>query len=68
MELSIIELGRGMGNSTAAFTEAIAPGGRVLSLCRSRSWDSETLPRLRPLVDEAWLSRLDVRRVDIAQR
>src|SRR5579871_2364551 len=57
----IIELGRGKGNSTAAFSEAAFLNGgwtRVLSICLSADWEEQTLPRLRPLVSENWLRNL----------
>src|SRR5580658_766940 len=43
----ILELGRGSGNSTVAFTEAVNRMGgkaRVLSICRSLDWEEYTLP------------------------
>jgi len=64
----ILELGRGRGNSTCAFTEASnLNNGRsaVLSLCLSDSWDKETLPRVRKIVPENWFRPLDIRRADI---
>lgn len=66
----IIELGRGKGNSTCAFTEASHLNGgrtRVLSLCMSDSWEVETLPRLRPVVPEDWFKPLETLRTDILQ-
>lgn len=64
----IVELGRGKGNSTAAFAEAAFVGGgqtRVLSICLSADWDEQTLRRLRPLVSEDWLHNLTALRTGI---
>ncbi len=64
----ILELGRGKGNSTVAFTEAAFLAGgptRVLSLCLSSDWEEQTLPRLRPLVTEEWLNNLTALRTEI---
>jgi hypothetical protein len=63
----IVELGRGKGNSTAIFCQAASRLGRtrVVSLCVSKYWSEETLPRLRPLVTPRWLGALDARTTDI---
>jgi hypothetical protein len=63
----IVELGRSRGNSTALFCQAATRLGatRVVSLCNSRLWDDETLPKLKPLVAAGWLDRLDARTTDI---
>src|SRR5262245_42974585 len=50
----ILELGRGFGNSTCAFTEAanqLAPDTRtrVVSVCKSREWHTMTRPALTPV-------------------
>lgn len=66
----ILELGRGKGNSTCAFTEAsnINEGrSRILSLCLSDSWERETLPRLRKIVPAAWFHPLQAQRADILE-
>jgi hypothetical protein len=58
----VLELGRGLGNSTCAFTEAArmnAPGMRVVSLCNTDAWQTITAPALRNVVDEAWFVPLD---------
>lgn len=61
----VIELGRGKGNSTCAFTDvAASSGARVLSICRTDSW-KQTLKRIAPLIDAEWLARLDARRANI---
>src|SRR5262249_23539868 len=64
----IVELGRAKGNSTALFTQAASRLGgstRVVSLCTSKDWENETLPRVRAIVPGGWLDRLDARIVDI---
>ena len=63
----IVELGRSKGNSTALFCQAAwrLGGTRVVSLCNSRDWVDETLPRLRPVVPAAWFDALDARIGDI---
>lgn len=66
----ILELGRGRGNSTCAFTEAsnINDGrSRVLSLCLSDSWERETVPRLRKVVPGSWFHPLQAQRADILE-
>lgn len=65
----ILELGRGYGNSTCAFTEAAALLGgdatRVVSICRSRSWDQRTRSAIAPFVTRDWTARLTILRGDI---
>lgn len=64
----ILELGRGMGNSTCAFTEvahAIGSQARVVSLCLSDTWEVRTLPRLRSLTGEGWYRPLETHRTNI---
>lgn len=63
----ILELGRGKGNSTCAFTEAsnLKKGSRVLSLCLSDSFERETVPQLRKIVPESWFAPLEALRADI---
>ena len=66
----ILELGRGRGNSTCAFTEAsnINEGrSRILSLCLSDNWERETLPRLRRIVPASWFHPLQAQRADILE-
>ncbi len=63
-----IEIGRGYGNSTVAFVEALhhyKPDGRVYSICISDSWDNETLPRLKEFLDDDWFRPLDAPIIDI---
>src|SRR5438093_1414104 len=47
----IVELGRSKGNSTAVFCQAAARlgGTRVVSLCTSRDWVDQSLPKVRPV-------------------
>lgn len=60
----ILELGRGRGNSTAAFTEAaniLSKDGhetKVVSLCFSEDWDEFTKPRLKKVVSKDWFNPL----------
>jgi hypothetical protein len=66
----ILELGRGFGNSTCAFTEAAnmlggASQTRVLSLCNSAEWDTTTVPALRSVVARDWFAPLRALRADI---
>jgi cephalosporin hydroxylase len=63
----IIELGRGLGNSTCVFTEAANQLGncRVLSLCISQDWDARTKPRISEVVPPNWFDPLDARTTDI---
>jgi hypothetical protein len=63
----IVELGRHRGNSTCVFTTAAqALGARVVSLCLSPRWRTQTRSRLTGLVPPSWLSHLDAREEDIA--
>ena len=64
----ILDLGRGKGNSTCAFTEAShyrAGNTKVLSLCLSDSWERETAPLLRQFVPDGWFDTLQIWRTDI---
>jgi hypothetical protein len=66
----ILELGRGFGNSTCAFTEAANQLGgvtrtRVVSLCKSREWDILTRPALTPVVGDSWFAPLEALTTDI---
>jgi hypothetical protein len=66
----VLELGRGKGNSTCAFTEACNLNHRrtrILSLCLSADWERDTLPRLRPIVPKEWFSPLQAVRADILE-
>src|SRR4051812_1935491 len=52
----VIELGRGLGNSTTVFTVAATrlPATKVVSvgLDLAQGWRTRTVPKLKPLVDE----------------
>jgi hypothetical protein len=63
----IVELGRSKGNSTALFCQAASRLGatRVVSLCNSKDWVEESLPRVTAVVPPGWLDRLDARITDI---
>jgi hypothetical protein len=66
----VLELGRGFGNSTCAFTEAAHLRGdglqvRVVSLCNSSEWDSVTAPALKRVVSRDWFAPLEAFRTDI---
>jgi hypothetical protein len=63
----IVELGRGMGNSTAAFGQAAARLGRtkVVSLCQSTDWSTSVASRIAPVVEPGWFSNIDARVADI---
>lgn len=57
----IIELGRGMGNSTACFLEAANQLGgqdacRVVSLCRRVQWKTVTSKRLAERCSKSWFA------------
>jgi hypothetical protein len=63
----ILELGRGRGNSTAVFCQAMSRLGQgdVVSLCQTGDWASLVAPRLAKIVPASWFSRLDARTTDI---
>jgi FkbM family methyltransferase len=66
----VLELGRGPGNSTCAFTEAAHVNQsrtRVLSLCLSDDWERVTVPRLLPVVRPDWFQPLQALRGDILE-
>lgn len=65
----ILELGRAKGNSTALFTQAASrlPHARVVSVCLSDDWTSETVPRLARVVPAGWFDRLDARIAEILE-
>ncbi|MCJ7696907.1 MAG: class I SAM-dependent methyltransferase [Thermoplasmata archaeon] len=54
----ILELGRGYGNSTCAFTEVchlLPPRQcKVLSVCLSDEWNSRTVSHLKKVVEDEW--------------
>src|SRR4030042_4039382 len=65
----ILELGRGYGNSTCAFTEVanlLKPQPcRVLSLCISDSWHARILPNGQRIVEKSWFDPLEALQTDI---
>ncbi|MFN2454874.1 MAG: hypothetical protein ABR577_11705, partial [Pyrinomonadaceae bacterium] len=63
----ILELGRGLGNSTCAFTEAAnrLPNCSVISLDVSKVWEEETLPKVQKLMPAAWFEPLQALQADI---
>lgn len=63
----IVELGRGMGNSTCVFTEAANQLGncRVVSLCLSPDWDNTVKHRVAQVVPESWFQPLEIRNEEI---
>ncbi|HCM42318.1 MAG TPA: hypothetical protein DIS66_03260, partial [Candidatus Omnitrophica bacterium] len=64
----IIELGRGKGNSTCAFAEALQMlkiPASIESLCFSDDWDRETLNKIQPLISAEWLKPIHIIRGDI---
>lgn len=65
----VIELGRGWGNSTCVFTEAMnqlgGDGRRVVSVCLSEGWETRTRARVAGLVPPEWFTPLQARRSDI---
>ena len=63
----IIELGRGMGNSTALFGEAAARQGhtKVVSLCQSTDWSTSVASRIAAVVRPGWFANIDARVADI---
>ncbi|OGW82670.1 MAG: hypothetical protein A3C47_00580 [Omnitrophica bacterium RIFCSPHIGHO2_02_FULL_51_18] len=65
----VLELGRGRGNSTCAFTEAIhlinSGNRQVVSLCLSDDWDKLTKPRVSQVVPSSWFSPLQTLQTDI---
>jgi hypothetical protein len=63
----VVELGRGRGNSTALFCQAIATlgRGRVVSLCNTGDWATVTAPRVSKVVGRRWFDPLEARITDI---
>lgn len=57
----IIEFGRGMGNSTAVFTEAAnqLDNCKVISICLSTDWQNKTASRIVKFVPKNWFDKLD---------
>ena len=65
----ILELGRGLGNSTCAFAEAASlmkPSHcHISSLCLSDDWEKTSLPKISKLISGEWLANLEIHRTDI---
>ena len=66
----IIELGRGLGNSTCCFLEVAnqlggAAACRVVSLCETDDWFTHTVPRLEAIVAPGWFAPAEIRLCDI---
>jgi hypothetical protein len=65
----VLELGRGYGNSTTAFTAAATklPTTRVVSVGYDSGevWSNQTAPRLRRIVGDDFFARLDIHHTDI---
>jgi hypothetical protein len=66
----IVELGRGLGNSTCCFLEVSArlrPAVpcRLLSLCLTDAWFQTTRPRLEPLCTPEWFAPGEILTTDI---
>ncbi len=67
----VLELGRGYGNSTTAFTAAATrlPATRVVSVGYDGGevWSKVTAPKLKPLVGDDFFDRLEVHHTDIRE-
>lgn len=63
----IIEVGRGYGNSTAAFTEAAnqLKKSKVYSICLSNDWKLKTTPKLSNFLPKEWFQKLDAQIVNV---
>jgi cephalosporin hydroxylase len=63
----IVEIGRGWGNSTCVLTEAAnqLEKTKVVSFCRSDTWQKRTLPRVATVVPPDWTEILDARVADV---
>lgn len=65
----VLELGRGYGNSTAAFTQAVNDQrhGSVVSVSHDgeRAWATRTAPKVASSVGTRWFDRLEIREMDI---
>jgi len=65
----IIELGRGYGNSTCVFTEAVNKigKGKVVSVGYDggHCWEKETAPSIQNVITPQWFDRLHVMQQDI---
>ena len=63
----IVELGRGFGNSTALFCQALhrLGTGKIVSFCLSKQWETHSRPKLEEWVAPDWFKRLDARRENL---
>lgn len=64
----VLELGRGWGNSTCAFLEAIHASGskaKLVSLCLSNDWRKHTRPKIAGMVPVGWFAPLEAHEADI---
>ncbi|PWT80893.1 MAG: hypothetical protein C5B44_04660 [Acidobacteria bacterium] len=63
----ILELGRGVGNSTCVFTEAANRLGScsVISMDLGDSWEKITVPKIRKIVPADWFQPLQALRANI---
>ena len=63
----IIELGRGIGNSTCVFTEAAnrLESCKVLSMDLDDLWEKETLPKIQKIVPPTWFKPLQALQANI---
>ncbi|HJZ13246.1 MAG TPA: hypothetical protein VJ521_13910 [Acidobacteriota bacterium] len=64
----ILELGRGQGNSTCAFTQAtnwMSQPCKVVSVCRSRAWQETTAAKIESIVPAEWFHPLQIHETDI---
>jgi len=66
----ILELGRGLGNSLCAFTEAanqlpVSTPCNIWSLCLTPDWNTTTVPKLRSVVPDSWFHPVNAIQCDI---
>ena len=63
----ILELGRGLGNSTSVFGQAAWRLGRtkIISLCQSGAWQNLSAPKIAGIVDSRWFDNIDARLANI---
>jgi hypothetical protein len=63
----VLEIGRSLGGSTTAMTQAVQhlEHTKVKSWCITDDWTKETVPKLRDLVPPGWFDRLEAYRADV---
>lgn len=63
----IVELGRGVGNSTAVFCEAAnqLKNTKVISICLSTDWQDKSAKKISQIVPKHWFNKLDTRIANI---